>query len=147
VVIVPPGRVLKTSSGKIRRAAMRDAYLSGDLQKPMRSAAWQAARLAAAAALGHLRRAIDLAARVVYTLYAVAVLLVTVPVLWVALLVAPRGRALAGLMTRWSRLVLALGGLTPRVSGAEHLRSAGPAMLVANHASYVDVVVLMAALG
>jgi len=33
------------------------------------------------------------------------------------------------------------------VSGAEHLRTAGPAMLVANHASYVDAVVLMAALG
>jgi 1-acyl-sn-glycerol-3-phosphate acyltransferase len=43
--------------------------------------------------------------------------------------------------------VLALGGLSPRVSGAEHLEAARPAMLVANHASYVDAVVLMAALG
>lgn len=31
VVILPPGTVQKTTSGKLRRAAMRDAYLSGTL--------------------------------------------------------------------------------------------------------------------
>jgi 1-acyl-sn-glycerol-3-phosphate acyltransferase len=147
VLIVPPGRVLKTSSGKIRRAAMREAYLAGDLEKPVRSAAWQSARLAGQALANRLVRGIDVAARALYTLYALAVLALTVPALWLALQVTPRRPSVAGLMTRWSRLVLALGGLSPRVSGIEHAQKAGPAMLVANHASYVDVVVLMAALG
>jgi 1-acyl-sn-glycerol-3-phosphate acyltransferase len=46
----------------------------------------------------------------------------------------------------WSRLALALVGLAPRVSGAEHFEQTGSAVLVANHASYIDSIVLMAAL-
>jgi 1-acyl-sn-glycerol-3-phosphate acyltransferase len=34
--------------------------------------------------------------------------------------------------------------MTPRVTGAEHLESIGAAILAANHASYIDSVVLMA---
>jgi 1-acyl-sn-glycerol-3-phosphate acyltransferase len=49
-------------------------------------------------------------------------------------------------MKRWSRLMLTLTRLSPRVSGLEHLEAAGPAMIVANHASYIDVIVLMAVL-
>jgi 1-acyl-sn-glycerol-3-phosphate acyltransferase len=50
------------------------------------------------------------------------------------------------MVKRWSRLALTLAGLAPRVSGVEHLERAGSAMLVANHASYLDSLVLMAAL-
>jgi fatty-acyl-CoA synthase len=38
---------------------------------------------------------------------------------------------------------LALTGLSPRVIGAEHLEGIGPAVFVANHASYIDSLVLM----
>jgi fatty-acyl-CoA synthase len=34
VVVLPPGTVQKTTSGKLRRAAMRDAYVSGALLEP-----------------------------------------------------------------------------------------------------------------
>ncbi len=147
VVIVPQGHVLKTSSGKIRRGAMREAYVRGDLLKPRPSALRQWTRLVAAAAAGRIRRVADLAARLVYTAYAVAVLMVCVPCLWLVLRLTPVGPSAARVMKRWSRAVLRLGGLSPSVSGAEHLRLAGPAMLVANHASYVDAVVLMTVLG
>jgi fatty-acyl-CoA synthase len=66
--------------------------------------------------------------------------------LWGLLQLVPRGRAADRMVKQWSRLALALTGLTPRVSGVEHLAHAAPAMLVANHASYIDSVVLMAAL-
>jgi 1-acyl-sn-glycerol-3-phosphate acyltransferase len=146
VLIVEPGRVLKTSSGKIRRGPMRDAYRRGDLQRPSRSAFAQRVRVVASAIAGRLTRAADRARRVAFTVYAVGVLTAAVPILWIVLRVAPAGRPAARAMTRWSRFVLALGGLSPRVSGVEHLQAAGPAMLVANHASYIDAVVLMAAL-
>jgi fatty-acyl-CoA synthase len=146
VLIVPPGRVLKTSSGKIRRGAMREAYMRGDLLKPRRSAVSQWARVVADAVAGRAGRVVAVAGRLMYTAYAVAVLAASAPCLWVMLRLTPAGPPAARVMKGWSRTVLALGGLSPRVTGVEHLRAAGTAMLVANHASYLDVVVLMAAL-
>ncbi|WP_254896649.1 hypothetical protein [Amycolatopsis sp. Hca4] len=35
VLLVPPGRVPRTSSGKIARAACRDRYLAGDYGKAL----------------------------------------------------------------------------------------------------------------
>jgi 1-acyl-sn-glycerol-3-phosphate acyltransferase len=147
VLIVPPGYVLKTSSGKIRRSAMREAYVRGDLLKPRPSAVSQWARVVAGAVTARVGRAAVQSGRLLYTAYAAAVLAISTPLLWVVLRVTPTGLPAARVMKAWSRAVLALGGLSPHVSGAEHLRTAGPAMLVANHASYVDAVVLMAALG
>src|SRR5262249_46087109 len=47
---------------------------------------------------------------------------------------------------RWSRLALAACGVRPHVVGLENLHSLGSGVLVANHASYIDSVVLMAAI-
>jgi len=61
VVLVPKGSVPKTSSGKIQRSLVRDAYARGDLAKfapPGRLAsAWLKARVGAAALGRRLRRA------------------------------------------------------------------------------------------
>ena len=45
VVLVQPGTVPKTASGKIRRAAARDLYLGKNLAVPQRALWWQLARL------------------------------------------------------------------------------------------------------
>jgi 1-acyl-sn-glycerol-3-phosphate acyltransferase len=145
VVIAPVGTVLKTPSGKVRRAAMREAYESGRLLA-RRSAALQWAELLAADLGGRLRRALGFAGRVAFTSYIGLLVALTLPMLWMLVLVLPRGRAVYGVVRRWSRLMLTLTGLAPRVSGLEHLREAGPAMIVANHASYIDVIVLMGVL-
>lgn len=49
-------------------------------------------------------------------------------------------------MRTWCRSILRLAGCPVRVDGIEHLRTAGPAILTANHSSYLDAVVLLAAL-
>ena len=146
VVIAPAGTVLKTPSGKIRRAATREAYERGELLSAHRSAAVQWARLLAQDLRGRIRRALRLASRVVFTSYIVVLVAITLPVLWGLVLVLPPGRRVDRAMKRWSRLMLTLTGLFPRVSGLEHLHAAGPAMIVANHASYIDVIVLMGVL-
>ena len=46
VVLVQPGTVPKTASGKIRRAAAKDLYLGKNLAVPQRALWWQLARLA-----------------------------------------------------------------------------------------------------
>src|SRR2546425_3790075 len=48
VVLAPPGSVMKTSSGKLRRAASRERYEQGDLGKRPRAVWWQLTRLALA---------------------------------------------------------------------------------------------------
>src|SRR5215468_10153669 len=56
VVIAPPGSVLKTSSGKLRRAASRERYEQGTLGKRPRAVWWQMIRLACASVLPQVRR-------------------------------------------------------------------------------------------
>jgi 1-acyl-sn-glycerol-3-phosphate acyltransferase len=146
VFIAPPGVVLKTSSGKIRRSAMRDVYRRGEILKPRRSIASQWIRLLLENATGRVRRAVCLMTSVLFTVYAVLLLLVTLPLLWGGLILVRRGRAADHLVKGWARVALRLAGLTPNVTGAEHLAGAAPAMLVMNHASYIDALVVMAAL-
>ena len=57
----------------------------------------------------------------------------------------PAGAPLRKFTARTCRTMLRGMGLAPHLIGAEHL-PAGPAILVANHASYMDVLVLCAAL-
>ena len=56
VVLAPPGSVLKTSSGKLRRAASRERYEQGDLGKRQRAVWWQITRLALTSILPQVRR-------------------------------------------------------------------------------------------
>jgi fatty-acyl-CoA synthase len=81
-----------------------------------------------------------------FTAYVWGLLLLTLPPLWVALSVLPGGR-LPNRLLKWSaRLVIRLSTCRLRVRGIEHVQRCGTAMLVANHASYLDSVVLMAAI-
>jgi len=146
VVMAPPGTVLKTSSGKIRRSATREIYRKGDILRPRPSVAIQWIRLSLETIGGRMRRAVALAMRLVFTCYAAVVLVVTLPLLWAALRLAPRGQAADRLAKRWARVALTLAGLQPSVSGLEHLENNTPAVLVVNHASYIDAIVLMSAL-
>jgi 1-acyl-sn-glycerol-3-phosphate acyltransferase len=89
------------------------------------------------------RLVIDLG-RLVFTVWVAAVCVSTLLVLWVTLLLLPRGRHAERAAKGWSRLALTLCGMRPHVAGADHLTRSGPAVLVVNHASYIDSVVLMA---
>jgi 1-acyl-sn-glycerol-3-phosphate acyltransferase len=145
VVIAEPRTVLKTSSGKIRRSAMREAYLNGMLGR-RRSAVSQRTRLLAGAVGAWTLKFAGSLARLAFTVWIGLVLLVSLPVLWGYLLVRRPGRHAGRVVKRWSRFALMMCGLRPRVVGLEHLRALESGVLVANHASYIDPVVLMAAI-
>ena len=146
VVLAPPGAVLKTSSGKVRRAATRDAYLAGRLERGAGSMASQWIRLAWHAVAGRLRRAADLGLRLAYTGYILTLILLTVPPLWAAVALSARAESARRWLQRAARFVVTVSGCRLEVSGLEHLRDLGPAIFVANHASYLDVVVVLATL-
>jgi 1-acyl-sn-glycerol-3-phosphate acyltransferase len=146
VVISAPGTVPKTPSGKVRRGAARQVYLSGRLGRERPSARRQWAWLRAEEWGARAERLGGRVGTLVYAGYVAALLLLTLPPLWGLLLLAPRGRPADRLVRRWCRALLALAGCPLRVEGAEHLLGAGPAVFAANHASYLDSVALLAAL-
>ena len=145
VVIASPRAVLKTSSGKIRRAATRDAYVDGTLGRGP-SAIRQSVALVAGAVASRAARVADWTGRVLYTAYVAIVLLLTLPALWAYLLLLPPGRHADRTVRRWSRTALALCALRPRVEGLQNLTGVRSGVLVANHASYIDSIVLLAAI-
>ena len=154
VVLVPPQSVPKTSSGKIRRDNCRRLYLQGKLDSP-RSAVWvQLSRLAIRSLGQRSRRVIGTVAGWLYGSYVWMVLVAVGLPCWVLLLLTPSrtGPRTGHALLRWiSRITLRLGGLQPVVAGLEHLSEvhlSGQSrfLIVSNHASYLDILVLMAAL-
>lgn len=141
VVLVPPHTVPKTSSGKIRRAASRELYETGKITARSRALWWELVRLRLRGAAPSLRRARHAAAALVFAGYAWTVCaLVAAPAL-VVLTLLPR------VQWRWRvarssiRLVSRLTGTAVTVQGLEHL-PAGICVAVANHASWLDGIVL-----
>jgi 1-acyl-sn-glycerol-3-phosphate acyltransferase len=135
--------VLKTPSGKIRRSAIRDAYLRGTLGQ-RRTLVVQQARLVIADLRARAARVAAGLGRFLFTAYVVTIVVPTLLMLWGYLIVSPRGRPADRAVKRWARMALRACGLRPRVTGVEHLEGVGAAILAANHASYIDSVVLMA---
>jgi fatty-acyl-CoA synthase len=146
VLIGDPGSVLKTSSGKIRRSATKNAYLSGALARRRPSARTQWMRLLAGEARARLGRAGARLRDLALGCYLGCLLLLTMPALWVLVLVAPTTRLADRVVKLWCRVILVLAGCDVRTEGQRHLAGARPAVLAANHSSYLDVVVLLAAL-
>jgi hypothetical protein len=144
VVIADPRTVLKTSSGKIRRSAVRAAYLNHTLGTHQ-SVVSQRARLFAGAMGAWIRRSAEWLGRAIFTGWILLVLGVSLPGLWGYLAgrrpgVTPTARPNGG---RGSRSRCA--GPSAR-RGTRTPQCLGSAVLVANHASYIDPIVLMAAI-
>jgi 1-acyl-sn-glycerol-3-phosphate acyltransferase len=143
VIIANRGAVLKTPSGKIRRSAIREAYLRGTLGR-RRSLLAQQLRLAADDLGVRAARGIATTGRLLFTLYVVSIAVPTLMLLWIYLLLGPSGRSADKAVRMWCRMILTACAIPVRVSGVEYFEALGPAILVANHASYIDAVVLMA---
>ncbi|ODV12881.1 MAG: hypothetical protein ABT20_03230 [Rubrivivax sp. SCN 70-15] len=146
VVLAPPRTVLKTSSGKTRRTACRELYEQGRLGVTQRPPWQQWAALATSAAAARTRRATHEAGRLAWGLWACTVFLILAAVGWCAVMVLPgvtqRRRATRAL----TRAAIRLTGLNVQVEGLDQLPAGGPRIVVANHASYVDSILLGAVL-
>jgi acyl carrier protein len=134
IVLAPPHTVPKTSSGKIRRVAAREYYERGpSAVKPQ--AVWrQFLRLAAASVAPQLRRG-----------WRWLLLALFFSIVIVVAIVSP-GRRTWNVAQRLSRLFFWLCGIPVAVRGLENVPAFSPYVVVANHTSYMDGVVLVALL-
>ena len=146
VVLAPPYTIPKTSSGKIRRAASRELYEHRKIGRRLRAVQWQYARLAIVGALSQLRRSMHTIATILYAAYGWALFSVLAPVAWASVALLPRPSWRRSVLRSLARIILRLSGTPLVVRGLEQLPSEGPYVLVTNHASYLDNLVLTAAL-
>src|SRR5690606_28576784 len=138
--------VLKTSSGKVRRSACRTLVEQGGLGTASASVRAQWLRLAGGAIvlrLGHILHAIS---GVWFALRALALFSLMAPAAWLITVLLPSPAAAWQFCHRAARTLLRLAGLTLDVQGLENLPADGRCVLVSNHASYLDGLVLVAAL-
>ena len=140
ILLVKPHTVLKTSSGKLRRSACRDLYLQGALGRSRHPFLQMASLFAAGLGswAGDLARRAGQALHGVRTALALALILLPV---WVASLLAP-GRCW-GFVHRSAQAFLRMAGIPLDVQGMDRLVP-GPCVVVVNHASYLDSLVLLA---
>jgi len=85
-------------------------------------------------------------AALAFTIYVVALLAISVPPAWLVLLLLPSGERSDLWSKRWARWLIAASGCPLRVSGAAHVPGDRPVVFVSNHTSYLDSIVLMAAI-
>lgn len=146
IVLARPGSVLKTANGKVRRAACRALYERGRTGRPPPALWRQVAGLLQASVVPEMRRARRAAAAFLFAASFQAVYRLLAPVVFLGVVLLP---TLAGRrrLFHWSaRAMLRLLGLRPQVRGREHLPADRRCVLVANHASYIDGLVLAAVL-
>jgi 1-acyl-sn-glycerol-3-phosphate acyltransferase len=147
VVLAPPHTVLKTSSGKLRRSATRDLYERGLVGARRSAVWWQITRLATRGIAARVRHASGDLLNVVLGLWAWLVFAGVVVAGLAATFIIPSVRGRRAAAHRLARFATAASGIRVAVDGAGHLPSGRAFAAVANHASYLDALVLMAALG
>lgn len=145
VLIVPPGTILKTSSGKLQRSATKKAYLEGKLVKKIIPVKMQVAKMIVKSISAKITRSITRSLRFIYSVYLMTFAILTlVPMAPIIRVLSPQTarRVVKG----WCRVFLLMAGCPVQINNSQIVRKKHPLIYVANHASYMDSVLLIAAL-
>jgi 1-acyl-sn-glycerol-3-phosphate acyltransferase len=146
VVLAPPDTVLKTSSGKLRRADSRERYLKGRIGRRGSAARWQVLRLSLRALGAAFRRSGRLWVKRSYSAYAWGVFRVIAVTTAMLVVITPNERLRWPLMRRALHVLARVTATSLTVEGRQHLPAQDePCVLVSNHCSYLDSYALMAA--
>jgi 1-acyl-sn-glycerol-3-phosphate acyltransferase len=144
ILLVAPHSVLKTSSGKLRRAATRIAYEDGTLARGPTRAGTQWLRLTVASAVLEARRLLRAAQRSGYGLYCWLAALPFALAFGVLSVLFP-GRA-SSFGHRAARWLIGTWRIPLNVTGMGNPGLATPHIVVANHCSYLDFIFITALL-
>jgi 1-acyl-sn-glycerol-3-phosphate acyltransferase len=145
ILLVPPRTVPKTSSGKIRRSAARALFESGKLSGERRAVWLQLIHLWLDGSMGHARRAFRRASELTYAAYWWLLVIGMGLVVWPLVMILPRRSQRHALLGIAGRLFFRMTGISLTVEGASVTLGMG-GIIVANHASYIDGLILSAAI-
>lgn len=145
IVLAPPHSVLKTSSGKIRRLACREAYEQGTLAQGAQRPWLHGVQLAAKALLARARVAGRRALAWLYAGYAWFVFALVLLAFGAPVIALQRPSAGRRIVRAGARLAMRLLGAVPQAHGLERLPRE-PHILLVNHSSYLDAIMLAALL-
>jgi len=155
ILLVPPQTVPKTSSGKIRREDCRRLYLEDKLHVKPLPVWFQVARLFVGGLGQRIWTSIRRLGAGVYGAYVWIVLMGVALPCWTLLVLVPdrSGTRVGPALLRFlSKITLRLAGLNPVVSGEQNLSvmtstvGREGVLVISNHASYLDILVLAATL-
>ncbi len=145
IVLAPPRSVPKTSSGKIRRSEARRLYEEGLIGKPAKALWWQLARLSASAARQRILHGLGAAWEKAYAGWWWLCLIGLAVVVWPAVLILPvrawRHKVVSACARVWFKLTGIGFSVCKDADTPPH-----SVILVANHASYLDSLVLSTAI-
>lgn len=145
VVLVAPKTIQKTSSGKLRRASCKQAYVAGKLSVRRKPLWRQVGKLFFMTALKKIKTFFSSSIRFLYTLFVGLLVVLHSPFFLLSLFLSPQ--RLARKFARfWVRWLFACVFCPIKVEGKANLYAHQPMVFVANHASYVDALVLIATL-
>jgi 1-acyl-sn-glycerol-3-phosphate acyltransferase len=145
VILAPPHAVLKTSSGKIRRAATRELFEQGQLAHKQRAPWLQVLRLLLSGLGPQWRRLRRNLLDRLYAAYVWSLFLLLASLVWLSVALLPSLEWRWKLIRGAARSLLRLAGVRLRVEGLDALPRDKPMVLVSNHASYLDGMLLVAA--
>ena len=141
VLLVPPRTIPKTSSGKLRRADCKKSYLEKKLGQRTISVRLQMAKLFFSSGLRQFTTGLMDLGKSIYSGYLLVMATVTLLPTWLAVVVLPRKKA-SQVFRLWARSIFYWGFCPLTVKGQSHLDKKQPMIFVANHTSYMDVLVL-----
>jgi 1-acyl-sn-glycerol-3-phosphate acyltransferase len=145
IVLARPGAVPKTSSGKLRRSSARQLYESGAIGAEARSVRLQLLRLSLSGIAHRLRRWDNAIREFAFAAWWWTLLCCVAAPAWLLVLSLPRRSWRHAVIHRFARAFLRLTGAHLTIEAEAPVPSAR-VMLVANHSSYLDAVVLPAAI-
>jgi 1-acyl-sn-glycerol-3-phosphate acyltransferase len=145
VVLVGPGVVPKTSSGKLRRATAKENYLAQQLNLPKRALRWQIRRLWLAGIGGRLMLLSRATREYSYATWWWMVLVTFFATGAIAVFALPRRKWRWATVRTLARTSLRIMRIPLSVKGID-LLPIDHGVVVFNHASYVDAIVLAAVL-
>lgn len=143
IAFVPPHALPKTASGKLRRSTARALYETGQLAQ-RRSLRRQMIGLGFAATTPVLHRAVRVAGALLYAGYWWLVVGLVFAITWLLVMILPRSGWRWGAVRSAARLTFRLTATPFEVESRGKLPA--NAVIVSNHASYIDGLALAAAL-
>ena len=146
ILLARPGTILKTASGKIRRAACHKLYAAGRTGRPPPTLWQQGFGLLRASMRPTLRRYTRAMRAFAFAGWFWTVYRGFAPFVWLGVMVLPGLRRRRALLRAAAGLILRLIGAGPAIEGAANIPRGEPCVVVANHASYLDSMALAAVL-